>query len=65
MTGWRCPVCGETEDLQGIGPFILEPVGDGSGASVVVPTKIWCMYCQKEYAYKKCSKGDKEKVRFT
>ncbi len=47
---WKCPKCGaKGDDIQGVGPFTLRPLNDGSGLSVVVPEKIWCMKCGKEY----------------
>jgi hypothetical protein len=60
LSKWECPVCGEEEYIQGVEPFELEPLNDGSGMSLLVPKKIWCMKCQKEY-----SVNEKEKVQFT
>lgn len=58
----KCPKCGEEEGLQGIGPFTLKPLNDGSGMNLVIPKKIWCMVCQKEFPYEQYTK---EKVQFT
>ncbi len=60
MKGWKCPVCGEEKMVQGIAPFELAPLNDGSNLSLIVPKKIWCMRCQREYPV-----SDKEIVQFT
>jgi len=59
---WKCPKCGDEEGLQGIGGFSLKPLNDGSGLSIIIPKRIWCMKCQKEYPYEQCTR---EKVQFT
>lgn len=59
---WKCPKCGEEEGLQGNSPFKLKPLNDGSGLSILIPTTIWCMKCQRKYSYDGCTK---EVVEFT
>lgn len=59
---WKCPKCGEEKMIQGVGSFKLKPLNDGTGLSLLIPQKIWCMVCQKEYDV---SLLGREKVQFT
>jgi hypothetical protein len=57
---WHCPHCGASGDNIQCTDFTLADIPEQDGLRRIIPTKIWCAVCAKEYPI-----VVKEKVAFT